>query len=95
MRLHDYVNEIFDIAAKYRVAPTNAVSMFLTNCTRSEDYYTGSTGVDWADLSDDLATLRASMFTFYKAINDNMDEINSLRENGDFEAAKNLVMNYN
>ena len=95
MRLHDYVNEIFDIAAKHRVAPANGATMFLSNCSRAEDYYVGSTGVDWADLSDNVAELRSSMFTFYKAINDNMDQIKSLREAGDFEGAKSLVVNYN
>lgn len=93
MRLHDYVNEIFDIKDRNRVDINTATSMFLTNCSRDENYYEGAESFDFATV--DTNDMRKSMFAFYKAINATADEVVALREQGKRDEAKELVCNFN
>lgn len=95
MRLHDFTNEIFDIADTYRETAQAAATKFMSNVDRGTDFYTGAEGTDWEAFKPELTNLRKSAFTFYKAIQAKGSEAKALHDEGKREEAKNLIVNYN
>ena len=95
MRLHTFVNEIFDIADKNRTTSKAATTMFLTNVDRSTSYYAGAESFDFAAIHGEVANLRRSAFTFIKALDANEAEARALHDEGKREEATALIEGYN
>jgi len=95
MRLHEFVNEIFDIADKNRDTDKGASTKFMTNVDRGTNYYPGAEDVDWAALKPESANFRKSAFTFYKALQAKGTEARALHDEGKRAEAKALIENYN
>ena len=95
MRLHDFVNEIFDIADKNRTTSKAAATMFMTNVDRSTSYYAGSEDTDYAAIHGESVNFRKSAFTFYKALIAKETEARALHDEGKRDEAKTLIVNFN
>ena len=94
-RLHDYTNDIYDIADRNRVDAKAATTKFLTNVDRKDNYYPGAETVDWEAANAESTNLKKSAFTFYKAIQAKGDEVIALRAEGKRDEAKALIVNSN
>lgn len=91
IRLHSYVNEIFDIAAKHNVDVGVGESMFLCNVRHGKEMYDGSNGVNWAGLTDDYADLCHSAYNYRRAVSKNLQKIVALRKAKKRAEAKALI----
>jgi len=94
MRLHDYVNDVYDIADAYKETAVKSTPKFLTNVSKGEAYYQGSTA-DFAALKPKQAELTASSPKFLLAIKALDEQIIALRAEGKRDEATALVQAYN
>lgn len=95
MKLHDYLNEIFDIA--HAAKETSSVSwdvgkdMFLANVQAGEAVYPGADGVDYAALQPHHQELVETGAAFVSAVQDHYREIVDLRAQGKRDEAAALI----
>ena len=93
MRLHDYANEIADIAAAYNKGRSVAVSMFLENVKQGTEVYKGAKGVDYAKLKPHFSDLAKTENAFTDAMHTHYNAFNNLRTAGKRKEAKELICN--
>lgn len=95
MKLHTYLNEIFDIA--HEANKTSSVSwdvgkdMFLTNVQAGKAVYPGADGVDYAALQPHYQKLVETGADFVAAVQDHYAEIVDLRAQGKRAEAVALI----
>ena len=95
MKLHTYVNEVFDIAKEHDMSWDIGADMFLANIRNAGEegrpYYPGAEHMDYAALKEHHDELASSMGDFVEAVRKYIEEIAILRRKGDREAAVRLI----
>ncbi len=95
MKLHTFVNEIFDIAHANNVSWDIGKDMFLANI-RNEGmgalpHYAGADEVDFATLKPILVELADSGEDFVEIVRENYDEVVALRKDGKRKEITELI----
>ena len=89
MKLHQYTNEIIDIAKKANVTWDIGADMFLVNIKNAGQeglpYYAGAKDVDFASLKEYLNELELSKPAFCEAFRKHNTEIINARKDGRYE----------
>ena len=95
MKLHEYTNEILDIAKANDKSFDIGADMFLANVRNAgvvgAPYYAGAIGVDYAALKPHLEELADSYPDFVSDFRANQTRIAALRREADVEAVKAVM----
>ena len=91
MRLHSFVNEIFDIAAANNVDVGVGESMFMRNVHDGKESYKGAHGVDYAKLQPYYDSMRVSAYSYRRCVGQHLQKIVKLRNAGKRAEAKAFV----
>ena len=95
MKLHEYTNEIIDIAEANNMSFDIGADMFLANVRNAGEggapYYAGAAGVDYAALKPYHEELTASYPDFLTDFRANQTRIATFRREGDTEAVKAVM----
>lgn len=95
MKLHEYTNEIIDIAEANNMSFDIGADMFLANVRNAgvegAPYYAGAAGVDYAALKPCHEELSASYPDFVTDFRANQTRIAAFRREGDTEAVKAVM----
>lgn len=92
MKLHNFVNEIFDIAKENNVDVGVGTDMFLNNVYSGKARYKGA-ALDYAQLKPNFETLRKSRNDYDDAVHEHYVGICDFRARGKRDAAKELICN--
>ena len=86
MKLHEYTQEIFNIAAANDVSWDVGKDMFLANIRNAGDkslpYYPGAEGLDYAALKPHYDELADSAVAFGRKVRENYGRLTALRREG-------------
>lgn len=98
MKLHNFLNIIFDIAEANNVDYGVGMDMFLANIRNQRDkrlpWYKGADQLDYTELKDRLSELQQSKTEFSTAVHKNYDEIVALHKEGKRVETVKLVLKY-